>query len=284
MMNEIDPRLVTLVIETSQGVMSFDQGYTIKAQGIRIAGNVNSETTIQIFNLKVETRDFLLSQLSPFSLNPAPSKVSLYVGRKSYGTFLIFTGQVVVSSPTQPPDIGITLKALNNFGNLAVLQSVSAAPLTTLKTIAAQLAAASNLTLKYEAMTVPNIANFTFNGSATDQLKLLSDLGNVDAYSDNMNLIVKDRGMPLKGSTRVLNMNTGMVGVPDVTQQGGRVKMFVDNTVEPGGSITIQSQVNPAANGTYYIYQLGFEIASRETPFYYLVNYQRSLAMIAASS
>ena len=63
-----------------------------------------------------------------------------------------------------------------------------------------------------------------------------------------------------------------MIGIPVVTERGVYVKMLLDNTVSVGGSITVKSDINPAANGTYTITKLMFEIANRDTPFYYHVN------------
>ena len=47
------------------------------------------------------------------------------------------------------------------------------------------------------------------------------------------------------------------------------VKLMMDNSIELGGSVSVQSDLNPAANGTYKVVQANFEVASRDHPFWY---------------
>ena len=54
-----------------------------------------------------------------------------------------------------------------------------------------------------------------------------------------------------------------------------KVKFLLDNQTTLGSSLEIQSQQYPAANGTYVIYKLGFQIANRDTPFYYIAEAAR---------
>ena len=93
-------------------------------------------------------------------------------------------------------------------------------------------------------------------------------MGSIQACVDNGTLIVTDAGKPVTGSPYILNSGTGMVGIPQVTDMGVIVKMMVNNTIQIGGSVTV-STTNAAANGTYKIMQIQYEIASRDTPFWY---------------
>ena len=66
-----------------------------------------------------------------------------------------------------------------------------------------------------------------------------------------------------------------MIGIPEFTEQGVKVKFLVDNQTKLGGGIEIRSVQYPATNGQYSIYKLGFQIASREQPFYYIAEAAR---------
>ena len=87
--------------------------------------------------------------------------------------------------------------------------------------------------------------------------------------------MVKDALIPISGTTRILSAETGMIGIPEFTERGIKVKFLIDNQTKLGSAIDIRSQQYPAANGIYVIYKLGFQIASRDTPFYYIAEAAR---------
>ncbi len=66
-----------------------------------------------------------------------------------------------------------------------------------------------------------------------------------------------------------------MIGIPEFTEQGIKVKMLLDNQTKLGGGLRITSSIYPAVNGDYVIYKLGFDIATRDTPFYYIAEAAR---------
>jgi hypothetical protein len=66
-----------------------------------------------------------------------------------------------------------------------------------------------------------------------------------------------------------------MVGIPEITEQGIKVKYLLDNVSRLGGGLRISSDIYPAVNGLYIIYKLGFEISNRDTPFYYIAEAAR---------
>ena len=88
-------------------------------------------------------------------------------------------------------------------------------------------------------------------------------------------LVVKDASIPITGSTRILSAETGMIGIPEFTERGIKVKFLIDNQTKLGSAIDVRSVQYPAANGIYVIYKLGFQIASRDTPFYYVAEAAR---------
>ena len=73
-------------------------------------------------------------------------------------------------------------------------------------------------------------------------------------------------------------------GIPEVTDVGVKVKYLYDNETTLGGGLRIVSDLNPAVNGDYGIYQLDFEVASREEPFYWTAAAMRLLASGSAIS
>lgn len=272
-MQALDPRVIKVGIEVN-GKVDFYEDILIRATGSKYANSLQNEAEISITNLDKVTQDYILTQTSPFNLNRTPKTVTLYAGRQSYGTTLIYRGNVFTSSISQPPDITITLRCLTgNFIKGTILSRYQPG-FTTLSQIAKAVAQDTNTILNFQASN-KNIANYTFSGGALDQVNYLGQLGDINAFIDDDILIVKDKGIPISGVSRDLNSNTGMIGIPEFTEQGIRVKYLLDNISRLGGRLNITSTMYPAVNGTYVIYKLNFDISNRETPFYYIAEAAR---------
>jgi hypothetical protein len=144
-----------------------------------------------------------------------------------------------------------------------------------LRNIAAKAASDLGLSLNFEA-SAKQISNYSYTGSAAKQVEQLGTLGRVNAYIDDKTLVVKDFNKPLANRVRHLSLNSGMVGIPEFTEHGVKVKMLFDNQTTLGGGLVISSKLNPAANGSYTIFKLAFELASRDTPFYLIAEAKRN--------
>lgn len=267
-MLELDPRIVRVGVEIDGQLKMYDD-LAVIATGTKFANAIQNEVEVRIANLDKATRDYLLTETSPLNMRRAPKRVVLEVGRQSYGTSRIIVGDIITSSITQPPDIWLTLKALTgNFYNGQVV-SRSQPAIAPVSGIAQQLADDLGVSLNFQA-TDKNVSNYSFTGGMLKQVNKINTMGDFSAYLDDQTLVVKDKKVPLTGEVKILNIDSGMIGVPEISVYGIKVKFLLDNITKLGGAITVQSQLNPVANGTYCIYKLSFEIASRDTPFYYV--------------
>lgn len=302
MANKIDPRIVRIGIEID-GQIKYYEGLSIYASGTKYANGNQNECEVKIVNLDKPTRNYILTETSPFNKNNTPKKLIVEAGRESYGTTRIFIGDIVVSgtpktpnvgiygvdknkSPhkdtaskvcsqiSQPPDISITLNALTSNFEKGKIVAKNQPAQTTVSKIAQSCATDCGLTLDFQA-TDKNIANYSFSGPLLKEVDKIGEFGNLDAYVDDTNLVVKDSGIPLTGRTRILNLDSGMIGIPEINEHGIKVKFLLDNQTTLGSALEITSQLYPAVNGTYAIYQLGFDIANRDTQFYYIASAKR---------
>lgn len=267
-MVELDPRIVNVGIEVD-GIISVIEGAAVIATGTKSDISVQNECEIRICNLDKHTRNFILTETSPLNQKRTPKKVLLYAGRQSYGTSLVIVADVISASISQPPDIWLTMKALTgNFYNGQVVSKIQSSA-ATVSQIADQVSKDLGLSLNFQADD-KNVSNYSFTGGALKQVGKLGDMGNYNAYVDDNTLVVKNKGKPLENQAKIINSGTGMIGIPELSPFGVKVKFMIDPNTRVGSAITVQSELNPAANGTYCIYKLGFEIASRDTPFYYI--------------
>jgi len=270
---QLDPRIVRVGIEVN-GRLNWYEGLDIKASGTKFANANQNECQISIGNLSKDVRDSILTETSPFNRNKTPKSVIVEAGRRSYGTFQIFRGDIISSVPTQPPDISVNLKCLTgNFSKGDVLARNQAGSVS-IKKLSQTVADDLGLILEYQAKD-KNISNYSYTGGALKQVDKLGELGRVNAYVDDGKLIVKDYNVPLSGRVTVLNLDTGMIGIPEITEQGVKVKFLMDNQTTLGGMLRITSLIYPAINGDYSIYKLNFDITSRETNFYWIAEAKR---------
>jgi len=271
---ELDPRVIKISIEVNGRLKTYDGSLALTANGTKYANPLQNECQVTLSNLDKTTQDSILTETSPYNLNRTPKTIIVEAGRQSYGTAVIYRGNIVSSTLSQPPDLTITLKCLTgNFlkGNIL---SRSQPGSVTLSQLSKQIAQDNNTLLNFQA-TDRNISNYSYAGAALKQVDVLGTMGGINVFIDDNVLVVKDAWVPLNNTLRVLNAETGMIGIPEFTEQGIRVKFLLDNRTTLGGSLQIESKEYPAVNGVYVIYKLGFQIASRDTPFYYIAEAAR---------
>lgn len=271
--NSFDDRIVRVSIQIGEKLNVYDQLY-ITASGTKFANPNQNEAEVKIANLSKEVRDYLVTETSPFNKNNTPKKLIIEAGRISTGYSRVFIGDIVSACPSQPPDIIMTIKAKTGQFNKGKLVSKTAKSKTSLKEIAQSAADDLGVSLQFEAND-KQIANHSYCGAATKQIDDIQETGDVDVYVDDDKLIVKNMNVPLTGVVRILNAETGMIGIPEVDENGLKVKMLFDNKTTLGGALQIESKINPALNGNYAIYKLAFDLANRDTPFYWIASVKR---------
>lgn len=273
-MERLDPRIVRITIQVNDVLKSYD-GLAVSASGTKFANANQNECEVKISNLDKATRDYLLTETSPYNKNKTRKLIRVEAGRVSTGVSLVYEGDITSAVGSQPPDITMTLKSATADFQKGIVVAKSAAGMTPLRGIAQGVAKDLGLSLVFEAKD-KQISNYTFTGGTLKQVNRLGETGMVNAYVDDGKLIVKDYNIPLTGRTRELNMDTGMIGIPEFTERGVKVKMLFDNQTTLGSGLNIISKMNPAVNGLYTVFKLGFELASRDEPFYYIAEAVRS--------
>ena len=272
-MAELDPRLLRIGIEVS-GQLKLYEGLAVTASGTKYANANQNECEVKITNLDKATRDYLLTETSPFNKNKKRKVLTVEAGRVSTGYSLVFSGDITNAVGAQPPDISLTLKAATGDYAKGQIIASSQPGVAPLQNIASRVAQDLGLSLTFEAKP-KQISNYTFTGSAIKQVDQLGATGRVNAFVDDKTLVVKDFNAPLSSRIRDLDLDTGMIGIPEFTEQGIKVKMLFDNQTTLGGGLRIKSKLNPAADGLYTVFKLQFELASRDTPFYYIAECTR---------
>ena len=262
----IDARLLRVGIELDK-VIRFFEGLDIKCTGSKTNNSTQNEFNISISNLNRETRAYILTNNNILNRRLQNKKVTVEVGRESTGLTKIYEGSIRMVTISQPPDITLTLKTYTGDSFKNKLESSTNSANTNLSQICKKLAQSLKLNLIFQAKD-KKIANYNFAGAALEQVSKIEELGDIDITIDDDNVIVKNENVALNGLIRNINARNGMIGIPDITERGIRVKILFDNKVQIGTLVVIQSELNPAANGEYVVYKINYDLANRQNQFY----------------
>jgi hypothetical protein len=265
---KLDPRIVRLAI-IIDGKVNWYEGLIIEIKGVKFSSAVMGQCDITILNLRRDVREYILRETNPLLGRGKRISVIAEVGRASYGTSTLYTGDVFRSEQTPKPNLGIRLSCIQGFNNKSKIVSRSGKEITALSSIAKWVAEDNGYNLSFE-ITDKNITRYSFTGSAQAALTQLAALAQSDVYVDNETLYIKESGKPANGTpVLVLDRDSGLITAGG-TEYGAKVQMLYNPVARVGGRVDLTSEINPSLNGSYTIRKLPFHITSRGTPFYYV--------------
>lgn len=273
-MMKVDPRRIRIGIEVSGQINWYERdpvtgrSLNIKVSGTKFANPLQNECTATISGLSTRTRDYILTETSPFNSNRTPKRLIVEAGRISTGVFRLFIGDINSAEPSSPPDVNVVLKAKTQSAQAGNIVSVSGQPLAKLSAVSQRVAQEIGLGLDFQALD-KNISNFSFTGAALKMVDLLQQAGNVRAFIDDESLIVKDYGKALTNRIKILNIDSGLVGIPKPTEKGADLTWLIDSESLLGGMVRLESKFNKPMNGDYVIDQLKFDISTHDDAFFY---------------
>jgi len=263
----LDPRVVKVGIQIGSELKIYED-LAIYATGSKFTNLNQGQAEVTLINLNRDERERLMTECSPFNSNPDQKSVIIECGNESTGTSVLYQGDIFRVSVTGKPDIGLILKCLTGNYRKESVVATSFDKSASFIDIAKKAAKDAALNFSFEGVT-KNIGNFVFSGSAFDQIKSINDLTDDDVYIDNNELVIKERDKARTGSSvKILNKTSGMVGIPESTENGVKVTMLYDPQVNVGSRIRLTSEINPVLNGDYLVYKLDFDISSRDTQYY----------------
>lgn len=266
MTDKLDRRIIIIELQTPGGFKRYENmacEYTVS----KTAGATMNEAEIKIANINKDDRDWIVTETSPLILPRKQKGVAVYAGYESSGVTRRFVGDIVSATVSQPPDVWLTVKAMTGYFARGNILARSSAAQEKLSALAAKVAGDLGLTLDFQARD-KSIANYSFTGAAPQQVKKLAESGLVDVFVDDDRLVVKDRGQALPARRRKLNERTGMIGIPEVDENGVKVRMLIDRYTVIGTQLEIESSMNPAASGIFTVFKTRESAANRAPQFY----------------
>lgn len=135
----MDLRRIRVGIEVA-GRLQWYEGLRIKANGTKYANPLQNECTVSIDGLNAHTRDYLLTETSPYHKSKQTRRLYLEVGRVNTGLFRIFTGDIVSAEIASPPDVTLIIKAKTNNASSGDIVSSSGGAMQKMSEIASSVA------------------------------------------------------------------------------------------------------------------------------------------------
>jgi hypothetical protein len=276
-MPELDPRLLKVsIFLDGEATPHTYENLTISAIGTKYGDFISNVCEIRITNIDKEVRDKLLTDGTPYARSfPPKNTILIEAGRVSTGLFQVYLGDIISVSVTQAPNITLIMHAITGKHRKQATTTLSMPGVSRFKTIAGRVAAQLKVDLDFQADD-KDVSNFSFSGSMEKMVSKLSIISNgVDAYVDDSTLVVRDRFRTSALTPKDININTGLVGIPEFADLGCRCTVLVRQDLRLGDKIRVTSDAYPAINGVYLTYRLGFNLANRDTPFYYILEGSR---------
>ncbi|MCJ2052359.1 baseplate hub protein [Methylobacterium sp. J-070] len=98
-------------------------------------------------------------------------------------------------------------------------------------------------------------------GDANNQMRALADAAGIQWVIDRDTVAIWPRGKSRQGGPTKVSPSTGMRGYPAFTSSGIEVTTLFNPTLQYGGSIEVESQLQPAC-GKWNIYNIAHELES----------------------
>ena len=254
----------------NKGVITMKRlnGLAIKGTVSRKMGAVVGEAKISVANLTQDDVEYLSMYTSPY-INPnVRKKISIYAGYADTGFGRIFHGEIFKALPQGLPDTWLDIEAKSLYYEQRTPLSYALSNVSS-QELAQSIAKQLNLSFDWGATASKVIDSFNFSGSQAELIKEYNNLTDSLMFEDNGVLKVVDRNpTTMQGGVKLINKDTGMIGLPEPDQFGVKVKCLLDPSLSCGNWIKVESVKLPALNGNYQIYTLDFDFANRETNFY----------------
>ena len=171
----LDPRRIRLGIEVS-GALKWYEGFNIKATGTKYANPTQNDCNATIIGIDMASRDYILTETSPFNANRTPKRLILEVGTVELGTFQLFVGDIFSAEPMSPPDVGLTIKANTQGAAMGKMVAKSGGESSKLSALAKSVADDLGLNLVFEA-TDKDVGNYQHTDFASADSLLDSPSG-----------------------------------------------------------------------------------------------------------
>lgn len=238
-----------------------------------------AEAYIDIYNLNRDDLQFLTTSAAKWM--EKQTLIQLYAGYDD-DVDLVFGGQIVESPPEGYPDLALHVRCLTGLDWMTTNINVQKANLKMADLINYTSSVTGfpvNMPAKLRRtneMLNRQIDEFSYSGSVYNLLDKIQNMTGgfsiggksvfLSTYNDNT--FVWNPEEPTASKTLYITKESGMVGVPALTEVGVNIKILLNTKVRTGDTVYLKSDRVPDANGEYYITQIDHKGELRGSAWY----------------
>lgn len=271
----MDKRLMRVIITVDGSSTQYDtvgdDGLAMKASITKSSDPKQNKGEVTIEGLRREERERVLMRISPWRKDKKMARLEIQAGRESWGLRTLFVGDITGASITQPPDIQLRMTATTGQNLRTTASPVSAPATHNLQQVAEDIAKRGGLNLHVsdKAPLTKTVTNWRSDSGCQQQIEELSRASGCDVSIDDSELVIKPRGQHKAGSTSVvISRDSGMVGIPELSESGLKVKCLLDPAFSVGCRYRVESELHPGATGWYVADSISWELATHDTAWY----------------
>lgn len=287
-------RICYIEISAPSGIKQI-KNIALKGSVSRRMGSVAAEAKVSVANLAKDDIEYLSTYMSSYVEPDKRKQIAIYAGYQDSGYGLIFRGDIIQAVPEGVKDIWLNIDAKTNYFNRQNLITYSVTSPVTTKQMAQNVANQLGVSLSWKSKSQKIIDSINFVGAKAKLIDELNKYGDFVAFLDNdvLKVVDKDENAPAfknsqsetsagnnsDGSVKLINLSSGLIGVPQATEYGAKFKVLLDPTLNPSDWVKLESEKFPAINDYYQIYSLKYDFSSREKNFYCEIegkNYKRN--------
>ena len=223
----------------------------------------------------VECRGLLYSDMEKMStlafkpLHSANNLIAIYAGDDTDGLSLAFSGSITnaVANFNASPDVSFKFEAQAGYYGAITAQSPTAiSGNQKASTFIEMQAKALGLEFQNDGVTT-QLSNAIFNGSPIAQARAAAKQIGAELFIDDDVMVLSPKGgagtaaKGGRGNTVELSKDTGMLGYPEVSNDGLVIKALYNPKFCLGGLVKVTSIV-PKASGTWRIVKLAHDLTA----------------------
>lgn len=263
-------RRVIAQFTTDNSTIKEIEGLNVTFNIKKYAHGSGGEADISIANLAMPDINFLTTSMSPFYARDQRKKIAIYAGYDN-DVNKIFEGCVCSAQPNKRGgDIWLDIKANKNIFNACTMSSktvIADKKPMKIKELCSKVAEWAKLALDWKSKSTKTVDAFSFTGSISDAIRKINDLNIVYAFEDEDFLRAIDKN-PMGNLVREFSEDSGMIGIPRLTQLGVDIRALMDSNIKIGERVGLKSSLIPSANGQYWVFAITYVGGLRDTEFY----------------
>lgn len=283
----IKKRKLKVTLSMQDGELVLDESLELRVAIHKDCLSMQATADIDVVNLTVSKREYLLTNFSAFNVRLAQTGVTVnpvYVNVKieagyDGNTALVFTGQVVETSLiSSPPSVGMRLHCASR----QIDKTKDSAPppsssVTTFKEYVQWAAdqmgvSQADCQTTHDDEIIPGMFRSSYDVSSLIWAIQSAFNPHVVAYIDNDRLTVREINVPLAQEGIV--QLTEFIGIPTWTSYGATFTTLFDHRIHLGGLVKLHSSMNPSLSNkdSWLVFSIDYELSSRHESFYGRVN------------